>query len=192
MPRQDGVFTPTPPSIDVGLSQHLQQKVNIDELAIDVLQRLCNASNILTLQWFEISLERYSFGDALPLFTNLKSLELDTSIEEFGVILSKCSSIETLLFYSCSGLAKEKNEAEVVLPELCSLNNIKYVDVRKLSRGKTELQFLRFLLNNAKLLKLVTIDAGANSKYEKHEMNVDVPNDIARLCQVQIGLFWLV
>ncbi|KAK9089475.1 hypothetical protein Scep_028557 [Stephania cephalantha] len=59
----------------------------------------------MTLQRFEKDIHwEMRFHSLL----NLKSLELDTTIEEFGIILSKCSSIETLLLYSCSAKVRSK------------------------------------------------------------------------------------
>ncbi|KAK9085079.1 hypothetical protein Sjap_025490 [Stephania japonica] len=160
-------------NVKIGVSRDCV-KVNTNRIAIDVLQLLRNAIS-LELRKFGAHLGTVPFslrplGDALQRFTNLKSLKLNTTIEESGFILSKCSSsVEDLSLKSIFIL-----QADVVLPKQCSLNNLNYVAIRSLSRGKTELQFLRFLLNSAKHLKLVTFLVPYPRKgYDKHEVTRD-------------------
>ncbi|KAM0017035.1 putative FBD domain, leucine-rich repeat domain superfamily, F-box-like domain superfamily [Helianthus debilis subsp. tardiflorus] len=133
-----------------------------DFLWADILNKLRGVQNL--------SIENFQFTSPLPIFTNMKQLEL-TGTWRHGQItqfLESCPELKILIidFVDWRDFKKQKPEKSMLIPA-CMLTNLTTIKFSKCDGDTCDMKFLEYMLWNAQVLKTVTVFAQENLLIEE-------------------------
>ncbi|KAF5757117.1 putative F-box domain, FBD domain, leucine-rich repeat domain superfamily [Helianthus annuus] len=133
-----------------------------DFLWADILNKLSGVQNL--------SIENFQFTSPLPIFPNMKQLEL-TGTWRHGQItqfLESCPELKILIidFVDWRDFKKQKPEKSMLIPA-CMQTNLTTIKFSKCDGDTCDMKFLEYMLGNAQVLKTVTIFAQENLLIEE-------------------------
>ncbi|KAI7742258.1 hypothetical protein M8C21_033991, partial [Ambrosia artemisiifolia] len=102
-----------------------------------------------------LSINKFPFTSALPIFPNMKHLEFKSFCYSELVLqyLESCPELKHL----CIGKLTDQHWIEPKLVPACMLSNLTTIKISFCEGLEHEIEFLKYMLGNAKILKTVTI-----------------------------------
>ncbi|KAJ0669104.1 putative F-box domain, FBD domain, leucine-rich repeat domain superfamily [Helianthus annuus] len=126
----------------------------LDFLLADILNKLRGVQNL--------SIEKFPYTSPLPIFPNMKQLELTGTWRqgEITQFLESCPELKILIidFVDWRDFKKQKPENSMLIPA-CMLTNLTTIKFSKWDGDTCDMKFLEYMLGNALVLKTVTVFA---------------------------------
>ncbi|KAI7742247.1 hypothetical protein M8C21_033980, partial [Ambrosia artemisiifolia] len=130
-----------------------------DFLWTDLLNQLRGVQNL--------SIENFPFTSPLPIFPNMKQLELNSTWQSRQItqFLESCPELKTFCIDFVDWRDFKPEEPKLI--PACMLTNLTNIKFSKCDGDASDVEFLEYMLRNAQVLKTVTVFARENLLVEE-------------------------
>ncbi|CAH1416545.1 unnamed protein product [Lactuca virosa] len=129
----------------------------------------------------------------LPKFLNLKHLELKDSFKSPWILVSQILESSPELEHLCFEEPEDSSWIEPQSVPTCLVSNLKTMKITKCKGRSCDIQFLKYILGNAEVLKTITIIRGSLRMKDEMEMCARLLKfpRASRFCEIHFVGKWL-